>query len=232
MWDEDTQTWKFRHGYDRANKGDDAWPIMEVKKNQDPFEDPWQRERDAKKLRVEKTLESQMFNEERNGTLPRGTTRRVMKEREKKRETGREGGMKDHIAPSGVPVDLKGKMKRGKELTRKALIATQRSTASLGKFDGMREDEPDRKKAIRKRKFDPVSDKKVITSETEKGMKIMERVVNGGKQKDRDIRKGNLAKGETAYDYDFNDGLSADTYRKKKVNLFVFDCIIIFGVLF
>ena len=58
----------------------------------------------------------------------------------------------------GVPVDLQAtkksgpisSMKRGKDSTVSALLATPRSTASMGRFDKMREDEPERKKMLRK----------------------------------------------------------------------------------
>jgi hypothetical protein len=48
------QEWKFRHGYNKANNDSKEWPIMEVGGNDDPFEDPWERMRDAKRGRVEK----------------------------------------------------------------------------------------------------------------------------------------------------------------------------------
>ena len=56
VWDEATQSWAYRTGYQKATSMDDpeSWPIMEVKRNDDPFENPWQRARDAKKERVEK----------------------------------------------------------------------------------------------------------------------------------------------------------------------------------
>jgi regulator of ribosome biosynthesis len=127
------------------------------------------------------------------------------------------------VLPIGIPVDLKatkasGKInskKRGKESTVAALVASQRSTASLGKFDQMRDSEPERTKAmagLKKRKFESVTDKKVVASEAERGMKVlntvMNAVMNGGDvAREKAKRKGSLAKGETAYDYDFDDGL-------------------------
>ena len=58
VYDEITGEWKYRYGYDRANKEDSKdkeWPIMEVKRGDDPFSDPWEKIRDAKRSRVEKT---------------------------------------------------------------------------------------------------------------------------------------------------------------------------------
>ncbi|KAL3912641.1 MAG: hypothetical protein SGILL_006803 [Bacillariaceae sp.] len=224
VFDEASGDWMYRHGYEKANKKDKEWPIMEVGANDDPFEDPWEKKREAKKARVDKNIESRMKNEERAGNLARGATNRVMKGKEKAYKIGKEAGRKDMQTPVGVPVDLKdstGDAKlRGKSSTVAALSAVQRSTASLGKFDKMREDEPERRKTfskMKKRKYESGTDKKVIASEGEKSMKILNAVMNGGGvAKEKAIRKGKLAHGETAYDYDYDDGLGASSFRKKK----------------
>jgi regulator of ribosome biosynthesis len=152
---------------------------------------------------------------------------------EHRRNAGRAGGStdRDRLPPAGVPVDLasrkserndKGEvLKRGKESTVKALLATQRSTASLGKFDKMREGEPERKKANdkskkRKQILGSSTDPKVMSTEYDRSMKLLKTVVNGGVQKEKDRKKGKLATGETAYDYDYNDGLGPSSFRKKK----------------
>ena len=197
---------------------------MEVKKNDDPYEDPWQRARDAKKERVEKNTMNRMRNAEKEGQLERGTTRRIMKAKKEAREKGREGGAMDmknfKTSPAGVPLDLVDGKQRGKALTKIALLATQRSTASMGKFDKMREGEPERRKSLsgmKKRKFESATSDRVVKSEAKKSMKVLENVIaGGGKSKERAIRRGQYAKGETGHDYDFDDGLGAGTYRKKK----------------
>lgn len=216
----------YRHGYEKANKKDKDWPIMEVGANDDPFEDPWEKIRDEKRARTDKNMESNLKNQERAGHLSKGTTNRVMKGREAARTAGRKGGNTDrgNILPTGVPVDLdsgsaEGK-KRGKASTVAALKAVQRSTASLGKFDKMREGEPERRKTLaktKKRKYESATGKKVLSSEGEKSMKIFNAVMNGGGvAKEKAIRKGQFSKGETAYDYDYDDGLGASTFKKKK----------------
>ena len=50
-------------------------------------------------------------------------------------------------------------------------------------------------------------------------MKILNAVMNGGMARQKAIQKGQLASGETAYDYEYNDGLGASTFRKKKVRI-------------
>jgi len=191
---------------------------MEVKKGDDPYEDPWQKTRDAKKNRVEKNIENRMRNQERSGNLAKGTTMRTVKALKKARVTGREGGSSDTVPIAGLPIDLSKGQKRGKELTKAALLATQRSTASLGKFDQMREGEPDRKKAkeIKKRKFEGATDRAVVNNEQSKYMKVLEKVITGGKDKDKEILKGKFSKGETGHDYDFDDGLGPSSFKKKK----------------
>jgi regulator of ribosome biosynthesis len=203
---------------------------MEVKAGDDPFADPWEKQREAKRSRVDKNVEQHLRNEERSGGLAKGTSNRMLKSMAASRKAGKQGGGLD--LPVGVPVDLKpgGKKgnsdvalgtesrQRGKTSTMAALLATQRSTASLGKFDKMREGEPERKKALaaaKKRKFESPTDKKVMATEAERSLKLL-KSLSGGAAKEKDRKKGRLATGETAYDYDFDDGLGASTFRKKK----------------
>jgi regulator of ribosome biosynthesis len=231
VWDEATNTWMFRHGYNKANDSAKEWPIMEIKEGQDPFDDPWQAQREAKKAKVDKNVENRLKNQERAGALPKGTAGKVLKGRAKVRQAGSEGGNRDRDGlPAGLPVDLqRTKLSedvaakpalRGKKSTVDALLAVQRSTASLGKFDKMREGEPERKKSLaaaKKRKYESATDKKVLSTEAERGMKVLKAVVDGGgAAKERAIKKGKFAKGETAYDYDYNDGLGDSSFRKKK----------------
>lgn len=202
---------------------------MEVKTGDDPFADPWEKQREAKRSRVDKNAEQRIRNEERAGGLAKGTSSRMMKSIAASRKAGKEGG---RDLPVGVPVDLKptGKKgnsdvkphsesrQRGKTSTMAALLATQRSTASLGKFDKMREGEPEYKKALataKKRKFESATDAKVISTEAERSLKLL-KTLSGGAAKEKDRKKGRLATGESGYDYDFDDGLGASTFRKKK----------------
>jgi regulator of ribosome biosynthesis len=212
----------YRHGMEKANSKSKEWPIMEVGANDDPYSDPWEKLRDEKRERTDKNVESRMRNQERVGNLAKGITNRVMKAKTTSREMGRVSG--GNVLPTGVPVDLKSgsgeAQKRGKVSTTAALEAVQTSTASMGKFDQMREGEPERKKAMlkkKKRKFESGTSKSYHSVEGEKSMKILNAVMNGGGvAKEKDIRKGKYAKGETAYDYEFDDGLGASSFKKKK----------------
>ena len=225
MWDEATGEWAHRTGYQKASSENDpmSWPIMEVRKNHDPFEDPWERARDAKKARVDKNTMNRMKNAESSGEIARGTTRRIIKATLKERKAGREGGSLDmknfSSTPAGVPVDMSEKQ-RGKELTKLALLATQRSTASMGKFDKMREGEPERRKAmsgLKKRKFESATAKEGVKNEAKSSLKVLENVMTGGgRKKELAIRRGDHARGETGHDFDFDDGLGSSRFRKKK----------------
>merc|ERR1711874_636355 len=165
-----------------------------------------------------------MKNAEMGGVLERGTARRVLKAKKEAREKGRAGGNMDlknfTTSPAGIPMDLVEGKQRGKSLTKLALMATQTSTASMGKFDKMREGEPERRKSmsgLKKRKYESATSESVVKAESKKSLKVLENVIaGGGKAKERAIRRGQYAKGETGHDYDFDDGLGPSTYRKKK----------------
>jgi len=163
-----------------------------------------------------------MRNAERSGQLTKGSANQMVKNQkrlEEQRELTRESERKNGItAPAGVPTDFGTNQQRGKSSTQLALKATQTSTASLGKFDKMLEGEPERKKLlVKKRKVDGEgTNSRFISSEAEKSNAILSRVMNGSKEKERDVKRGRYAKGETGYDYDFNDGLGAGSFKKKK----------------
>jgi regulator of ribosome biosynthesis len=241
VYDESTGEWKHLTGSlsNKANAGPESWPIIEVKKNDDPNQDPWERLREEKKARTGKNTVSRMKNAERAGMLEHGSANRLMKDTArlvKQRAASKEKLQKQGlVAPAGLPLDMAkgGKddttmAKRGKPSTTLALKATQISTASLGRFDKLREGEPERKAQLSKNISDKKrkhledstgTNKKFLQSEAQKSSDILSRVINGGsssKERERDVRKGKYAKGETAYDYEFDDGLGAGSFRKKK----------------
>ena len=236
VFDEATGEWKYLTGslQNKANAGPESWPIMEVKKNDDPMADPWEKLREEKKSRVTKNTEARMRNAERAGMLERGSANKMVKNNkrlEKQRDIAKEKERKRGlIAPVGVPVDAKGTgAMRGKPSTQLALRATQVSTASLGKFDKQREGEPEKKQskslnAKKRKQIDGAAggggtNKKFLASEAQKSVDILQKVMTGGsasKERERDIKRGKYAKGETAYDYEFDDGLGAGSFKKKK----------------
>mmetsp|Transcript_22189 Transcript_22189/g.34887 ORF Transcript_22189/g.34887 Transcript_22189/m.34887 type:complete len:120 (-) Transcript_22189:224-583(-) len=101
------------------------------------------------------------------------------------------------------------------------------STASLRKFGKQREGEPEKKLTLsihgnKKRKqhvIDGSGGGGANKSEVQKSTDILNRVMSGGsasKEREHDVKKGKYARGETAFDYEYDDGLGASSFRKKK----------------
>ncbi len=59
----------------------------------------------------------------------------------------------DPASVPGIPVEMGGEKKRGKDGVRKALQLAQFSTASMGRYDDKRAGEPERKIVGKKRSF-------------------------------------------------------------------------------
>jgi hypothetical protein len=189
-----------------------------------------------------------MRNAEHAGSLEKGSANkfaknndRLTKQRVIAKEKDRRRGL---VAPVGIPVDMvktsssspTAAKQRGKPSTQLALKATQVSTASLGRFDKQREGEPEKQfsKSIQGKKRKNLettatsgggggTNKKFLQSEAQKSVDILQRVMNGSlsKEKERDVKRGKYARGETAYDYDYDDGLGAGSFKKKKVSAHV-----------
>jgi len=131
-WDETEQSWKRRHGYDKANDEQKQW-LVEVKSSDaNPHEDPWARLEGEKKERVTK----QRKREERN----RAEGQSVLDKQAKKQ---------------GIPTKPPSRPSP-KELGQ-TIDVVNKSTASLGKFHEKLAEEPKHTKLKGKRKFDPVA---------------------------------------------------------------------------
>nr|GMD83581.1 ribosome biogenesis regulatory protein homolog [Ipomoea batatas] len=61
LFDEQTGTWKRRHGYDRVNDDNDI-PIIEAKETDAPGEDPFAKRQEEKKKRVDKQEKNRLQN--------------------------------------------------------------------------------------------------------------------------------------------------------------------------
>lgn len=158
VWDDVEQKWAPRYGFKRAYD-DTSIPIMEVKGNDDPYADPWEKKRAEKQERVAKNSLQRERNDERND-------RRV-------------SGMK-----SGIPVDLPGSknkapMQKGKDGVQKALSLAQHSTASMGKFDVKRVGEPTMRKpaGMRREKVSNDNTASGLNAEKERSAKIIKHVI-------------------------------------------------------
>ncbi|CEG41616.1 ribosome biogenesis regulatory protein [Plasmopara halstedii] len=167
VFDEEKGEWSHSWGYQRA--GDDLkdWAV-EMKAGD--MEDPWTKRKQEKRAQVDKNVRAQMNNKNQG----RG-----------KQLAGR--------TPTGIPVelmntdDVKAKQ-RGKDGTSKTLEKVQFSTASMGKFDKMREGEAERKVKGKRNHFLPTTGAEA--TEKERSMNILKRVL--GREENDGKKKGKL----------------------------------------
>lgn len=139
-----------RYGYKGSNQGIDDHVIVEVKKGEDPFADPWASAKVEKKERIAKNEQKRARNIERH---------------EVGKGRGKKGAKSTAYNPEsipGIPLEIladdqsassKLSGKRGRAGVRQALSLVQHSTASLGRFDPQRQGEPEKKLKGRKRIF-------------------------------------------------------------------------------
>mmetsp|Transcript_29199 Transcript_29199/g.38401 ORF Transcript_29199/g.38401 Transcript_29199/m.38401 type:complete len:341 (+) Transcript_29199:67-1089(+) len=192
VWDEEWQEWRPRFGYKRAGEKIDI-PWIELKPGQENSEDPFSDLRAEKKARVAKNLLQNMRNKKRT--------------------------QQQLLGPQpGIPVDLVNpdqsnkKAKRGKANTTTALSLVQKSTASMGKFDEKRPDEPNRIIKGKRRNFKPLVQKGGHEVEKEGYLKLLNQVlINKGKSKQE---RASSSKNDLAF-YDAIEG-EEKSYRKKK----------------
>ncbi|OQR98206.1 ribosome biogenesis regulatory protein [Achlya hypogyna] len=181
VWDEAKQAWAPRWGYKRANDDMNDWAVP-VKKNDDPFADPWTERKQAKAERVQKNLRNQA-NNLKNG---RGIQPSVPVPSAPK-------------TPLGIPVEMldtadKKAKQRGKEGTKAALQKVQFSTASMGKFDKMRTGEAERKQTGKRNKFLSVTGAE--KTEKERSMSVLNHVL--GREENKGKAKAPTAEDEPA----------------------------------
>ncbi|CAH0478280.1 unnamed protein product [Peronospora belbahrii] len=167
VFDENTGSWSHTWGYQRAGDDMKDWAV-EMKAGD--TEDPWTKRKQEKRTRVNKNLRAHASN---------------LKQGRGKQLAGIAGR-----TPTGIPVelmkteDVKAKQ-RGKEGTNKTLEKVQFSTASMGKFDKMREGESERKVKGKRNHFLPTTGAEA--TEKERSMNVLKRVLgreeNAGKNK-------------------------------------------------
>ncbi|KAI9920109.1 hypothetical protein PsorP6_015610 [Peronosclerospora sorghi] len=192
VFDEQTGEWSHTWGYQRAGDEMKDWAV-EMKAGD--MEDPWTKRKQEKRARVDKNLRAHANN------LKQGRGKQV---------AGR--------PPTGIPVelmsteDVKAKQ-RGKEGTTKTLEKVQFSTASMGKFDKMREGESERKIKGKRNHFLPTTGaeatekelslnalKRVLGREENAGNRNGSKLVDdeepeGGKRKKKGKKLKNIPKG-------------------------------------
>uniref|UniRef100_A0A7S3K4G3 Ribosome biogenesis regulatory protein n=1 Tax=Aureoumbra lagunensis TaxID=44058 RepID=A0A7S3K4G3_9STRA len=194
VWDEATGRWAPSWGYERAGSDDPA--IIEMSNNEETLmNDPRAVKEEAKKARVAKNEKQRAANE-----------RRRSKEKRKVSEP----------LPVGVPIDLEApkERKRGKESIDSALQLAQKSTASIGNFDALRQGEIKQKEKGKRRKFLPVvgergddSGNSTKNSDLERSLRVLEDVM---RPKAQAPKKGQAERMDT-----YDGELPVDIKRKK-----------------
>lgn len=192
QFDEDKEEWAPSWGYKRAGDDMKDWAV-EMKAGD--AADPWTKRKQDKRARVEKNLKAQANNLVRSvrtqssvclcANFPVHPFLLLPQKQGRGKQPA--SGLR---APAGIPVelmntdDVKAKQ-RGKEGVSKTLEKVQFSTASMGKFDKMRDGEKERKLTGKRNKFLPLTGAE--KTEKERSMNVLKHVLgreeNAGKNK-------------------------------------------------
>ncbi|PSR95531.1 Ribosome biogenesis regulatory protein [Actinidia chinensis var. chinensis] len=138
VYDEQTGTWKRRHGYDRVNDDKDV-PIIEAKLTDEPGEDPFAKRRAEKKQRVEKQEKNRFHN---------------------LKQAAKVGALPSHIQLAATSLPITGTQAAPRKASKNELAnvagMAATSTASGGKFDKKLAGEKPPKHEGKYRKYLPV----------------------------------------------------------------------------
>ncbi|KAL3838534.1 hypothetical protein ACJIZ3_023125 [Penstemon smallii] len=137
VFDDNTESWKRRHGYDRVNDDNDI-PIIEAKATDEPGTDPFAERRKEKKGRVDKQEKNRLHN---------------------LKQAAKVGALPSHIQLAATALPITGTQSMPKKISKDELqnvagmAAT--ATASGGKFDKKLPGEKPPKHEKKYRKFLP-----------------------------------------------------------------------------
>jgi regulator of ribosome biosynthesis len=178
LWDEEKKEWRPRYGYQRANDEMRDWAI-EVGPNDNPYEDPFQARKVAKKERILKNKLKQLGNLERAaGTkVPHGLKANLSKDNGinlLKGNNSRNNTNSNGSKKMGKGIKRKSGLIGLGDRTNEALKDAQRSSASMGKFDNKLKHEKKMNRGGKRRKKLSVTN--TIDDKTQ-ARKILERVL-------------------------------------------------------
>lgn len=138
VFDEQTGSWKRRHGYDRVNDDKDV-PIIEAKATDEPGQDPFAKRREEKKKRVEKQEKNRYSN---------------------LKAAAKAGALPSHVQLAATALPITGTQAAPRKISKDELgnVAgmAANATASGGKFDKKLPGEKPPKHDKKYRKFLPV----------------------------------------------------------------------------
>ncbi|ESQ52452.1 hypothetical protein EUTSA_v10016958mg [Eutrema salsugineum] len=159
VYDEQTDQFKRRHGYDRVNDDNDI-PIIEAKATDEPGEDPFAKRLDDKKKRVGKQEKNRLQN---------------------LKTAAKAGALPSHVQLAATALPISGTKAQPKKIGKEALgdvaglAAT--STASGGKFDKKLPGEKPPKKQGKHHQYLPVVPKYgVVDEEKEQTNKVLSKI--------------------------------------------------------
>ncbi|KAG0473837.1 hypothetical protein HPP92_015186 [Vanilla planifolia] len=173
VFDEQTSTWKRRHGYDRVNDDRDI-PIIEAKATDEPGEDPFSKRRVEKKKRVEKQEKNRLQN---------------------LKQAAKAGALPSHVQLAATALPITGTQaaipkKASKEELENVAGMAATATASGGKFDKKLPGEKPAKHAGKHRKFLPVVEGKGMgLKEKQQNVKVLDMLMAKGSNDILDIDK-------------------------------------------
>lgn len=172
VYDEQTGSWKRRHGYDRVNDDKDV-PIIEAKMSDEPGEDPFGKRLKEKKNRVEKQEKNRLQN---------------------LKQAAKVGALPSHVQLAATALPITGTSKAPKKASKDelenvaGLAAT--ATASGGKFDKKLPGEKPAKHTGKYRKFLPVVEGKGMgTQEQQQTEKILNKLMSKNSHEILDVNK-------------------------------------------
>ncbi|KAK9141683.1 hypothetical protein Syun_011083 [Stephania yunnanensis] len=159
VYDEQTGSWKRRHGYDRVNDDKDV-PIIEAKMTDEPGEDPFAKRQADKKKKVDKQEKNRLQN---------------------LKQAAKVGALPSHVQLAATALPIVGPKTASKKVNKDELenIAgmAATATASGGKFDKKLPGEKPAKHPGKYRKFLPVAEGKGMGSleqqQTEKVLNML-----------------------------------------------------------
>uniref|UniRef100_A0A1D1YAS4 Ribosome biogenesis regulatory protein n=1 Tax=Anthurium amnicola TaxID=1678845 RepID=A0A1D1YAS4_9ARAE len=173
VFDEQTSTWKRRHGYDRVNDDKDI-PIIEARPTDEPGEDPFSKRKAEKNKRVEKQEKNRLQN------LKKGLKADALPSHVQLAATA--------LPITGTQRDLPKKASKS-ELENVAGMAAS-STASIGKFDKKLRGEKPPKHPGKYRKFLPaVEGKGMGAQEKQQTDKILNKLLSRDSGEMIDVNK-------------------------------------------
>ncbi|KAL2487366.1 Ribosome biogenesis regulatory protein-like protein [Abeliophyllum distichum] len=174
VFDEQTDTWKRRHGYDRVNDDKDI-PIIEAKMTDEPGKDPFAERRKEKKSRVDKQEKNRLHN---------------------LKQAAKVGALPSHVqlAATALPITGTQAMPRkvGKDELQNVAGMASIATASGGKFDKKLPGEKPPKHEKKYRKFLPAAEGSGMGAlEKQQTEKVLNKLISKNSHGVLNVEKGN-----------------------------------------